>query len=246
MPTRLRSWLLRKAGRRPAGPARTAAEYTARMQRLAAEGRHRVAAGGMWDEMGPLVLAYLVDQGLEPGHRLLDIGCGPLRIGIPLIDYLEAGHYFGIDAMEGLLAAGYDVELAAAGLQHKLPRSHLLADDSFDAARLLGQTKVDVALAQSVFSHLPPRLLRTCLERLAPVMVPGGVFHATCFVVDDAAAEGPVTHEPGGKVTFRHQNPYHYTLADIAAAAAALPWEIDGPHDVGHPRAQSMVRFTRT
>jgi cyclopropane fatty-acyl-phospholipid synthase-like methyltransferase len=42
--------------------------------------------GGLGELMGDHQLQFLVDQGLKPEHRLLDIGCGSLRLGVKAID----------------------------------------------------------------------------------------------------------------------------------------------------------------
>jgi hypothetical protein len=160
---------------------------------------------------------------------------------------LDAGNYYGIDASADLLDAGYDKELAEAGLQHKLPRANLVAETEFDLSGVAGGAPFDVALAISVFSHLPASWLRLCLERLAPSMRSGGVFHSSFFVVDSQEAwEQPARHQRGGITSHPRQNPFHYTAEHIHEAAAGLPWAVDGPLDFGHPRAQVMVRFTRT
>ena len=39
----------------------------------------------------------MVEHGLKPEHKLLDVGCGPLRGGIKFINYLEPGNYYGVD-----------------------------------------------------------------------------------------------------------------------------------------------------
>src|SRR6185312_1001449 len=51
-------------------------------------------------------MSFLRGQGLLPRHSLLDYGCGVLRGGIPLIRYLDAGNYVGLDIRaEALIAA---------------------------------------------------------------------------------------------------------------------------------------------
>jgi hypothetical protein len=45
-------------------------------------GEHRAVVGGMWDELGALQLDFLRARGLRPDSRLLDIGCGSLRLGV--------------------------------------------------------------------------------------------------------------------------------------------------------------------
>lgn len=83
--------------------------------RNVAEGRHREMIGGMWEELGRLQHDFLIAQGLRPHHRLIDIGCGSLRAGVPLARYLEPAHYYGIDISPELLRAGLEREIAPAG-----------------------------------------------------------------------------------------------------------------------------------
>ncbi len=135
-------------------------------------GRHRNVVGGLWEEVGRLQFEFLKNQGLEPRHRLLDIGCGSLRGGVHFIRYLDPGQYFGVDINESLLTAGYEVELRKAGLQERLPRQNLLCAGDFSLDAMPGC--FDFALAQSLFSHLTFDRIRQCLERLAPKMNPGG------------------------------------------------------------------------
>jgi hypothetical protein len=59
---------------------------------------------------------FLKNAELKPHHSLLDVGCGCLRDGIHFIGYLKRGNYVGIDINQSLLDAGYEIELARAGL----------------------------------------------------------------------------------------------------------------------------------
>ena len=104
-----------------------------------------------WDELGKLQLDYLVEQGLQPEHYLLDVGCGPLRAGVHFIGYLEPGHYAGIDKRGDTLERARQVELPRYGVEDKAP--NLLVNGAFEFTKL-GQT-FDYAIAQSVFTHLP-------------------------------------------------------------------------------------------
>ena len=70
------------------------------------DGRHREAIGGLWDEIGDLQMRFLIAQGMQPGHRLLDVGCGSLRLGSRAVEYLDAQRYFGSDLNEVLIRAG--------------------------------------------------------------------------------------------------------------------------------------------
>src|SRR5262249_20347462 len=135
------------------------------ISRRVQEGHHRDVVGGQWDEIGKLQLDYLVTNGLDPSSVLIDIGCGCLRGGVHFVDYLAQGKYFGLDLNESLLDAGYEIELEAVGLQHKLPREHLVCNGDFDFEAF--PQPFDFAIAQSLFTHIPPSDIRVCLERLS-------------------------------------------------------------------------------
>ena len=61
---------------------------------------------GDFRAIGAEFLEHLVrDAGLEPQHRVLDIGCGIGRLAVPMTQYLDdAGSYDGVDPV----AAGID------------------------------------------------------------------------------------------------------------------------------------------
>ena len=208
--------------------------------RAVREGRHRDIIGGLWEQLGQLQFDFLVRQGLKPQHRLVDIGCGSLRAGVKLVDYLNTGNYFGTDLNADLLDAGYERELTVEQ-RHKLPRTNLIADGDFDFS--WAPRPFDVAVAQSVFTHLPIGSLRTCLERLAPAMVAGGVLYATIFEVPDDWPSGPFRHSPGEIVSHEAQNPYHHRRRDVVVQSAGLRWLPRYIGDWGHPRAQKMIAF---
>src|SRR5579862_7424620 len=50
-----------------------------------------------WLSIGRMQFDYLVQHGLLPEHRFLDIGCGNLRSGWLIIEYLHRANYVGLD-----------------------------------------------------------------------------------------------------------------------------------------------------
>lgn len=210
-------------------------------------GEHREAIGGLWEEMGRLQLDFLRAEGLSASHRLLDVGCGALRFGVKAVDYLDAGHYYGIDISESLIAVGYERELNDAQ-RARLPRHNLHATDDFDLSFL--DADIDVALAQSVFTHLPLNHIRRCLHSVAGRLAPGGRLYATAWIVDDAwqidrPHDWPGTIDGQPIRTFDIADPYHYRFADFAHAAEGLPIALEWLGDWGHPRGQPMMVFHR-
>lgn len=213
------------------------------VRRAVADGQHRAVIGGLWDELGKLQRDFLVSEGLKPHHAFIDMGCGSLRAGVPLTNYLDPGRYYGVDISADLLDAGYQREIRPAGLDAKLPRENLAANADFDASGF-GMT-FDYGIAQSVFTHMPIARLTDCLTALLPVFAPGGVFYATYFERPaDAAPDAPVAHEPGGVRTFPDRDPYDTTRAALRAATPP-GWLLEVIGDWDHPRDQQMARFTR-
>jgi SAM-dependent methyltransferase len=187
-----------------------------------AAGRHRELIGGLWEQMGPHQLGFLKSQGMSPHHRLMDIGCGALRLGTLAVDYLDAGHYFGSDISESLMRTGYDLELTEGG-RARTPWSHFRASADFDLPD--PDEHFDFAIAQSVFTHLPLNHLRRCLARLAPRMASGGRFFVTFFECGADQNVFETLAQPGGIVHTRDTiDPFHYRLDDLIWAIDRAPW----------------------
>lgn len=208
---------------------------------------HRDAIGAMWEPMGNLQKEFLIRNGLTPSDRLLDIGCGSLRLGCKMVDHLEPGNYFGCDLLVELIDAGYRLELTDEQ-RVRLPRTNLWATDNFDFSSL--SKKPNFAIAQSVFSHLPPAYLRLCLTQLHPHFETGGRFFATFFLAKPrhSIAESCVHPvPPGGEAvrTTAFSDPYHYWVADLRHAARQLPWSVNVIGDWNHLRGQQMVLFQK-
>ncbi|TPL92820.1 class I SAM-dependent methyltransferase [Mesorhizobium sp. B2-3-10] len=200
-------------------------------------GDHRGIIGGMWDEIGRLQFDLLVDGGLQPCHRMIDLGCGSFRGGVHFAGYLDAGNYFGADINASIMEAGYDRELMPLELDKKVPRTNLLVTDAFDVGKL--KATFDYALALSLFTHLPINLIRTCLEKLRPTMTVNGRFFATFFVCDDGMPLWrPISHPRGGITTYGDADPYHYRVADIEFMAGSTGWHIEKEVRFNHPRSQ--------
>jgi len=206
-----------------------------------AAGKHRDFIGGYWDTHGETQLTFLTGRGLKPDHKFLDVGCGSLRAGRHLVDYLEPGNYYGIDANRSLIQAGYDVEFTHAQ-RSKLPVTNLRANDRFDADFGVA---FDMAIAQSVFTHVSLNHVRLCLFRLAKVMPPGGKFYATFFEKSRSTPLDHIAQREGGRPFFSEQNVFWYYREDLRWVTEFSPWQFRYIGNWGHPNGQKMVEYTR-
>lgn len=213
---------------------------------------HRSQVGGMWDEIGKLQFSFMVSQGLQPHHKLLDIGCGCLRGGVHFIEYLDSGNYYGLDKDDKLLAAGMD-EVIKAGIDPE-KKYYLKRDQffSFNTAfnSLLDEGSIDYAIAQSLFTHLNLNEILLCLVNVRRVLKENGKLFATFFncqsIVDWPNAISCSTDD-NKTVTTRaaFARSMHYTSGQLMWAADWVGLRYGYIGEWGHPRKQEMAVFYR-
>lgn len=124
---------------------------------------------GRWDPMQSWQLKMLEREGLKPQHSFLDIGCGPLRLGMKLIPFLDDDKYCGVDPVEGYIRLGHTYMREVVPTTKKYTLS---VDDQFNFG--VFNRKFDFAMSASVFTHMSYPLIEQCLRALAKVMNPGG------------------------------------------------------------------------
>lgn len=132
---------------------------------------------------------FLRSRGLEPDNYLLDIGCGVLRGGIPIIQYLAEGHYYGVEVRRDALEEGIQV-LHETGLESKRP--NLLAIENLSQVNL-GRC-FDVIWAFSTLIHMDNRVLDECLDFVGRHLAPRGCFYANVEIGHDR--DGQWLHFP--------------------------------------------------
>lgn len=191
---------------------------------------HRAYVGGRWDEIGDLQWRFLLNHGLRPETVLLDIACGSLRLGCRAIPYLAPGHYLGIEKEAELLRVGVEQELGAELESRQQPR--LLVDDSFRFDRF--GVVADIAIAHSLFTHLPPEPIGRCFQQLRPWLRPDGVFYATYFPTRRRRRQGGKGHDHGY---------FAYTDSEIRLFGETNGFSCELLGDWGHPRGQVMAAY---
>src|SRR6266513_1425561 len=81
---------------------------------------------------GQLQLELLKRQGCLPKSKVLEIGCGRLHAGLPLMQYLDKGNYVGVDPNEWLRQTAIKNWYVRQIVEEKQPR--FLSVDDFDAS----------------------------------------------------------------------------------------------------------------
>ncbi len=204
-------------------------------------GEHRRLVGGMWDEIGLKQFDFLKAQGIGPGHRLMDIGCGCLRGGVFFVPYLEEGHYCGIDMNASLIEAG-KMELFKDA-RNIAKRPDLRVTDRFDLAQF--GVRFDYVLAVSVFTHLHANHIGRCLVETKKVLAPNGKFFATFFPAPVPLHLESIPRDSGRIITHCDRDPFHYSLAEMEVLSRFAGLAVKFIGDWGHPRQQQMLCFTK-
>lgn len=198
--------------------------------------RHKlVGSPALWEMKRRFQIDFLRGRGLQPSNRLLDLGCGTLRGGIPLIEYLDSRGYVGIDVREEAIAEAR-AELALHGLAHKeatLLTTTALSDLALDRA-------FDVVWAFSVLIHMDDAHLDEALAFAARHLAPAGVLYANVNVGERA---------PGGWQGFPVMWRPLQAYADAARRAGLAMDDLSALGELGHVSgvpaqdAQRMLAF---
>jgi len=134
----------------------------------------------MWESRGKFQLFLLEKMGLVSSHRLLDVGCGPIRAGVHFIDYLNPGLYFGIDYNQDFIRTAKELVAKDRRLMKKLPE--LLQVDDFDFSKVNGV--FDYVMLFSVLNHCDSEKKKLFFQHLPGVLKQTTrvyITHATWF-----------------------------------------------------------------
>ncbi len=132
-----------------------------------------VGPADLWEVKRNFQKDFLINAGLKSYHRLLDFGCGTLRGGLPLIEYLDSGNYFGVDVRAETMKEAAS-ELMESGLEGKNPTIIHCSNLS-----LLDFPKgFDYIWAFSVLIHLSDNILDQFLEFTRRNIAADGKFFA--------------------------------------------------------------------
>ncbi len=199
-----------------------------RIFQTAEEKRHSlVGAAHLWKMKRDFQVNFLKEKGLLPSHKLLDIGCGTLRGGIPLIKYLDSGNYYGIEVRDSVLNEGKR-ELEEANLASKNP--HLVVFTDFDTLEL--NAKFDFVFGFSVLIHMEDEIVKKCFSYVGKNLTDTGVFYANVNL--NSRSEG---NWQGFPVVYKTEAFYK----DLASANNLVVSNLGELKDLGHISGQDMA-----
>jgi tetratricopeptide (TPR) repeat protein/SAM-dependent methyltransferase len=115
-----------------------------------------------YDFMGATQFRLLCTLGLRAHHQVLDLGCGSLRAGRFLINYLEPENYCGIEPNQWLIDEAIKEQIGDSLIAIKKPRFN--NNSEFKTA--VFSQKFDFIIAQSIFSHTGNDLIPSALNNI--------------------------------------------------------------------------------
>jgi SAM-dependent methyltransferase len=188
------------------------------------------AVGGMWEEIGLLQFEFLINNDLQPHHKMLDLGCGTLRGGRHFIKYLNPGNYYGIDISTKAIMFAEEL-VKQEGLSEKKP--HLLVSENKDLKfREFSDENFDYILAQSVFTHLKPEHIKECFENIGQIMHKNSVYY--------------FTYNKGEEFRQTGLKDFIYPFSFFESLARHYGYNLqDRSKDYSHPRDQIMVELRK-
>lgn len=148
-----------------------------------------------YDFMGATQFRLLTGLGLREEHRVLDIGCGSLRAGKFLLQYLLPRRYTGIDPNSWLWQDALQHEIGVDIATLKQPR--FLDTPDFTPGDI-GPEGMDFIVAQSVYSHMGAELFHRSVAASAAVLAPRGQM---LFTVVQAGAPDTDKMQNGSEAT---------------------------------------------
>ena len=89
---------------------------------------------GKWEDQGLKSFQRLCKfRKLSPGSRVIEYGCGSLRIGHHFINFLDAGNFIGLDVIDGFFEIGKKL-IQPDILQQKQPYIAVIDQNSIEVA----------------------------------------------------------------------------------------------------------------
>ena len=132
-----------------------------------------------WETIENFQIKFVKSKGLLPHHNYVDVGCGPLRGGYPIIEYLDSWKYFGCDVNPKA------IEIAKQRTKGKEVFLRVGSFNENNYKPTVGPNgAADFIMAYSVFIHMEDDILMETLREIKKVLKPEtGVCYANVDVI---------------------------------------------------------------
>jgi len=205
---------------------------------------------GDYVKQGQKFLGYFRDYcGLQPNHKVLDIGCGIGRMAFPLTTYLsEEGSYDGFDIVKpGIDWCNKNISVNHpnfrffyTGLYNKLYNTST-SDDAGSFKFPYPDNTFDFVFLTSVFTHMMPSEVENYIRQISRVMKPRATCLATFFLINPESEKSMKDHPshmdfPVSRGFYR----LHSLRVDTANVAYEETWVRNSFRDAGLSMKQPL------
>ncbi|HWA89884.1 MAG TPA: hypothetical protein VG889_07605 [Rhizomicrobium sp.] len=149
-------------------------------------GRNIDGHADWWSAGQPTFAHYLKTFPIAPQSKVIDYGCGSLRVGAHFIRYLDPGCFFGLELAKGLYEMGQEI-IGPELLAEKVPRFGLTGSPALREAAAFG---ADYVYSTAVAFHVHPDELPLYHMNLVKLAAKPG---ATLFF-DTKIADAPLRY----------------------------------------------------
>lgn len=160
--------------------------------------------------------AFAAQAGIEPGQRLLDVGCGTGNLALVIKSLHPEALVVGVDPDP----------MALARARRKAARAGLLVqlDQGFAQELPYPDASFDRVLSSFMFHHLDLEAKAAMLRETRRVLAPGGSLHLLDFA----------EHAPGRLARLFHSSDRLRDNAEERVLALMRQAGLANPHDVAH------------
>jgi len=130
-----------------------------------------------FESVGKSCLVILLKNGLYPDSKVLDVGCGMLRGGYWIINFLNPNCFYGIEPNQKMLELGKTKILDREILENKKPQFDFNEDFNFDCF----SQKFDFVITRSVWTHSSKKYIAKMLDSFIKVKTEDGVFLSSYY-----------------------------------------------------------------
>jgi|HubBroStandDraft_5_1064220.scaffolds.fasta_scaffold49005_2 hypothetical protein len=133
-----------------------------------------------WTAAEPKAKKWFKTMALKRRHKVIEYGCGSLRLGAHFISYLDRGHYAGLDVISGFYERGVRT-IGAKLIDAKTPVLRVISEEAVAEGVAFA---ADIVFSNTVAVHVHPDETQAYYGNLARLTAKPGarlIFNAMLF-----------------------------------------------------------------
>lgn len=162
-----------------------------------------------YDQTAELEVDFLKKYGLEKHHRVVDYGCGSLRLGQKLIPWLNPGNYIGLDVTDQFFKEGLSA-LSASDQESVFGNLAVVADKTIQE---FSSNPSDYLISTAVYYHIPKSEMYSFFDKVLSLLSTGGQAFIDFSISDQYIQTGNMTWAITEAIIREALEPFDVTIA---------------------------------